>query len=247
MVTIVTLKEFADRYFANMKYKYGSDAGTLCNSFSIHNPLIEECEHYYLLSNFTVSHEKLEFTENGIGDYIIMDEEVNFKIKMNKNKTSYRYYNNRNNYNIFMISANVNYYNGFTYYPCLIGKYISHDGINYIYLSNIKHNFNAELWNSELSKYYYLVDPSFQNQKIKEIKEKLTPVEKEDFEYIHNLNNDIKNKKINTLNSSVKKIILSYIANVSENVQFHLQEEIKEIYKSLNNINDDLVLYIHNI
>ena len=61
------------------------------------------------------------------------------------------------------------------------------------------------------------------------------------------LNNDIKNKKINTLNSSVKKIILSYIANVSENVQFHLQEEIKEIYKFLNNINDDLVLYIHNI
>ena len=45
----------------------------------------------------------------------------------------------------------------------------------------------------------------------------------------------------------MKKIILSYIANVSENVQFHLQEEIKEIYKSLNNINDDLVLYIHNI
>ena len=40
MVTIVTLKEFADRYFANMKYKYGSDAGTLCKSFIIHNPLI---------------------------------------------------------------------------------------------------------------------------------------------------------------------------------------------------------------
>ena len=241
MVTIVTLKEFADRYFANMKYKYGSDAGTLCKSFTIHNPLIEECEYYYLLSNFTVSHEELTFTENVIGDCIIMDEEVNFKIKMNKNKTAYNYYNNRNNFNFFRIFSNVNYY------LTVIGKYLSHDGINYIYLSNIKHNFNAELWNSELSKYYYLVDPSFQNQKIKEIKEKLTPVEKEDFENIYNLNNDIKNKKINTLNSSVKKIILSYIANVSENVQFHLQEEIKEIYKFLNNINDDLVLYIHNI
>ena len=47
--------------------------------------------------------------------------------------------------------------------------------------------------------------------------------------------------------NSMKKILLSYIANVSENVQFHLQKEIKEIYKALNNIKDDLELYIHNI
>ena len=49
------------------------------------------------------------------------------------------------------------------------------------------------------------------------------------------------------MTNSMKKILFSYIANVSENVQFQLQDEIKEIYKELNNINDDLELYIHNI
>ena len=65
-------------------------------------------------------------------------------------------------------------------------------------------------------------------------------VEKEDFENIYNLHKVIKNEKIKNITGLVKKIILSYIANVSENVQFQLKDEIKEIYKSLKNIHDDL-------
>ena len=65
-------------------------------------------------------------------------------------------------------------------------------------------------------------------------------VEKEDFEIIYNLHKVIKNEKIKNITGLVKKIILSYIANVSENVQFQLKDEIKEIYKSLKNIHDDL-------
>ena len=72
-------------------------------------------------------------------------------------------------------------------------------------------------------------------------------VEKEDLANICALYNDIKDGKIKNMPNSMKKILLSYIANVSENVQFTLRAEIREIYKELNNINDDLQLYIHNI
>ena len=72
-------------------------------------------------------------------------------------------------------------------------------------------------------------------------------VEKEDVANICALYNDIKDGKIKNIPNSMKKILLSYIANVSENVQFQLQAEIKEIYEQLNYVIDDLELYIHNI
>ena len=72
-------------------------------------------------------------------------------------------------------------------------------------------------------------------------------VEKEDVANICALYNDIKDGKIKNIPNSMKKILLSYIANVSENVQFQLQKEIKEIYEQLNYVIDDLELYIHNI
>ena len=107
------LKEFADNYFATKKYLYtASRPGELCTSFNILKPEMEDCGNYYLLSNFTVSHEllkfkvadyedSLDFEDEGINylyyefykDCIILDEKVNVKIKMNKNKASNEYYN----------------------------------------------------------------------------------------------------------------------------------------------------------
>ena len=85
-------------------------------------------------------------------------------------------------------------------------------------------------------------------QKVQLAQEKINDeVEKEDLANICALYNDIKDGKIKNMTNSMKKILFSYIANVSENVQFQLQDEIKEIYKELNMINDDLELYIHNI
>ena len=87
------LKEFGDNYFATNKYKYGKAAGKLCNRFYIHKPKMEDCGNYYLLSDFTVSHENYIANTSFI---IVMDEKVNVKIKLNKNKTSNEYYHHKN-------------------------------------------------------------------------------------------------------------------------------------------------------
>ena len=58
-------------------------------------------------------------------------------------------------------------------------------------------------------------------QKIQLAQEKIhDEVEKEDLENIYALYKDIKDGKIKNMPNSMKKILLSYIANVNENVQF---------------------------
>ena len=107
MTSTVTLKQFADNYFATMKYLYSDSAGKPCDSLYIHNPKMEDRGNYYLLFDFTVSHDSY-YDDTGVvndTDYdervtrphhkvlIRMDEKVNVKIKMNKNKASNEYYN----------------------------------------------------------------------------------------------------------------------------------------------------------
>ena len=277
----ITLKEFAANYFATKKYLYtASRPGELCTSFNILKPEMEDCGNYYLLSNFTVSHEllkfkvadyedSLDFEDEGINylyyefykDCIILDEKVNVKIKMNKNKTSNKYYNDLRGYDCFHVSSNLKFYNDYSYYPV---KCIRFDDVfdrfdRYYYLSHLKHLVDIKDWHNRLSRFYFLVDPTLTKKEIQELRnsltlkeqeimEKLTPVEKEEFKCVYNLYIDIENKKIHYhLTDSMKKIILSYVSNISENVQFFLQDEIKEIYKTLNNIKDDMSLYVHNI
>ena len=83
---VVTLNEFAANYFATKKYEYGPNKGKQCETFYIHNPKMEDCENYYLLSDFTVSHD-IVYTSKRNDDYMFfMNEEVNnVRIKMNKN------------------------------------------------------------------------------------------------------------------------------------------------------------------
>ena len=277
----ITLKEFAANYFATKKYLYtASRPGELCTSFNILKPEMEDCGNYYLLSNFTVSHEllkfkvadyedSLDFEDEGINylyyefykDCIILDEKVNVKIKMNKNKTSNKYYNDLRGYDCFHVSSDLKFYNDYSYYPV---KCIRFDDVfdrfdRYYYLSHLKHLVDIKDWHNRLSRFYFLVDPTLTKKEIQELRnpltlkeqeimEKLTPVEKEEFKCVYNLYIDIENKKIHYhLTDSMKKIILSYVSNISENVQFFLQDEIKEIYKTLNNIKDDMSLYVHNI
>ena len=259
------LKIFAEKYFRNKRYSHGQNRGQLCTSFYILNPKIEDCETHYLLSDFTVAHDIIPVKDNEHKDFIFMNSYSNCKIIMNKNKTSDNYYNNRNNgtYNCFKVSSDIQYFNGYQYYPTTCGNMTSTQNTHIIYLTELYHFVIAEEWNRYESKYYFLVDPDFTpeyiqslreeqrqqaEQKIQLAQEKIhDEVEKEDLENIYALYKDINDGKIKNMPNSMKKILLSYVSNVSENVQFHLQKEIKEIYKVLNNIKDDLELYVHNI
>lgn len=270
---------FADQYFRNNRYSYGLHAGKLCLSFYILNPRIEDCGNYYLLSDFTVVHDILTFEDNGRTDIIYMNSYSNYNIRMNKNKSSNDYYNNRYNgfFKAFIVSAHKKYYNGYPYYPTNYNEFVSLSNVKRIYLTKLEYLVDAEKWDRYESRYYHLVNPELTPEKIQEklreeqrriqeeqrrlaeqrrqaeqkiplAQEKINDeVEKEDLENINALYKDIKDGKIKNMPNSMKTILLSYIANVSENVQFHLRKEIKEIYKALNNIKDDLELYIHNI
>ena len=96
---IVTLKEFADNYFATNKYIYGDNRGKLCTSFFIHFNYIEDYEDYYLLSILTASHEVIKYIPipemiKHVHSYrrkrgfvnVFMNKEVNVNIKVEKNK-----------------------------------------------------------------------------------------------------------------------------------------------------------------
>ena len=274
---------FAEQYFRNNRYSYGDDAGKLCKSFYILYPRIEDCGNYYLLSDFTVAHDILTFTDNGREDIIYMDSYPNVKIRMNKNKTSNDCYNNRRNgdFYTFMVSSDKQYFKGYPYYPTNYIVFIKSREVKRIYLTKLKRLVDAEEWDRYVSRYYHLVNPELTPEKIQEIREEELreeqrriqeeqrrlaeerrqaeqkiplarekindEVEKEDLENIYALYKDINDGKIKNMPNSMKKIILSYIASVNENVQFYLQDEIKEIYKALNNIKDDLELYVHNI
>ena len=280
--TEVTLKFFIDNI---TEYLTISNHDRLCFTDSIYilNPRIEDCETHYLLSDFTVVNSYVPFPVGDHNDIILLNEKLNVKIKMNKNKTSNTYYNNRytTTYNCIMVSLDLQYYKGHPYYPVSCKKMESTRSENRIYLTELKRLVDAEEWDRYESRYYHLVNPELTPEKIQEIREEklreeqrriqeeqrrlaeerrqaeqkiqLTQekihdeVEKEDLENIYALYNDIKDGKIKNMPNSMKKILLSYVSNVSENVQFHLQKEIKEIYKALNNIKDDLELYVHNI
>ena len=270
---------FADQYFRNNRYSYGDRVGKLCTSFYILNPIIRDCGNYYLLSDFTVVHDILTFEDNGRTDIIYMNSYSNYNIRMNKNKSSNDYYNNRYNgfFKAFIVSAHKKYYNGYPYYPTNYNEFVSLSNVKRIYLTKLEYLVDAEKWDRYESRYYHLVNPELTPEKIQEklreeqrriqeeqrrlaeqrqqaeqkiplAQEKINDeVEKEDLENINALYKDIKDGKIKNMPNSMKTILLSYIANVNENVQFHLQKEIKEIYKVLNNIKDDLELYVHNI
>ena len=276
--TEVTLKFFIDNI---TKYLTISNHVRLrfTDSIYIMNPRIEDCETHYLLSDFTVVNSYIPFPVDDHNDIILLNEKLNVKIKMNKNKTSNTYYNNRytTTYNCIMVSLDLQYYKGHPYYPVSCKKMESTRSENRIYLTELKRLVDAEEWDRYESRYYHLVNPELTPEKIQEIREEKLreaqaeqrrlaeerrqaeqkiqlaqekindEVEKEDLDNIYALYNDIKDGKIKNMPNSMKKILLSYIANVSENIQFHLQKEIKEIYKELKNINDELELYVHNI
>ena len=263
--TLVTLKYFVENTMDYVTVP-NHDNFRFSKSMYILNPKIEDYGNYYLLSDFSIINTYVKFTYGEHTDIIVWDQKVDVKIRMNKNKTTNDYYNKRFTpiYNCFVVSLDLKYYKGCPYYPVSCERMVS-GSENLIYSTELKRLIDEEAWDNEKSKYYHLVDPELTPEKIQEIREeklreelKITKiqltqqkihdeVEKEDLDNIYALYNDIKDGKIKNMPNSMKKILLSYIANVSENVQFHLQKEIKEIYKVLNNIKDDLELYVHNI
>ena len=92
--TEVTLKFFIDNI---TEYLTISNHVRLrfTDSVYIMNPRIEDCETHYLLSDFTVVNSYIPFPVDDHNDIILLNEKLNVKIKMNKNKTSNAYYNNR--------------------------------------------------------------------------------------------------------------------------------------------------------
>ena len=162
----IKLFNFAEQYFRNNRYSHGDDSGKLCNRFYIHKPKMEDCGNYYLLSDFTVSHEN--YIEN-TSFIISMDEKVNVKIRMNKNKTSNEYYQRKNHDEFSLyVDSTLKYYNGYPYYPMGITSNKQDS-----YLTELKRLVELKDWGNNLSKYYNLVDPSLTPEKIQELQEEL--------------------------------------------------------------------------
>ena len=186
--TVVKLKEFADNYFATNKYEYkfgdnrmNDNRGKPCTEFYIHNPKMEDCGNYYLLSDFTVSHDRI------LPSYHYMfyvDKEVNnVKIKMNKNNASKACYNyqltgSNDVIDTFKISSELKYYNGYPYYPVISFNLLS--GPNgctsqRYTLSYLKKLVNEEKWFHELSRFYYLVDSKLIMDRIEKLRDIADP------------------------------------------------------------------------
>ena len=90
-----------------------------------------------------------------------MDSYSNYKIRMNKNKSSNDYYNNRYNgdFKTFGVSSDKQYFKGYPYYPTKYIVFIKSREVKRIYLTKLEYLVDAEKWDRYESKYYHLVNP----------------------------------------------------------------------------------------
>ncbi|OHS92999.1 hypothetical protein TRFO_40695 [Tritrichomonas foetus] len=151
---------------------------------------------------------------------------------------------------------NINENNEITPIDCVSINISQRFKINSYYIQNIKNIYKYYINNNIPFKYdenkimysfINLIDPTHP-YKLDTLEDKLNLVndalEKDEIKKILDLYNTIKEVKFNP---ALIAIIKDYLGNVSENVQFHLQNEIREINEIMTGEGWGLLSYIHNL
>lgn len=185
--------------------------------------------------------------------YIVKYITANY-IKFSKNQT----YRNigKKSVNKYVYNTEPKSYNGCVYYSCvnhnpIIEEDSNERNIDIIYGDSmfINENFIQNITpNNEYYPLINLIDSSLPYKPASKLEDKLKllndEVEKEDMKYIIDLYKDMRNTKFT---KPVVNIIKAYIANISENVLFQLQNELKEINEVLTGEEWGLNSYIYNL